>query len=121
MYTTPSINPRIIIALFHILLVVPLFLFVGAKRSDTPAELYQVLLVIGAFVLAYHLWRLSVKYRSGLSGQWVNLIHVLLIAPLLIYIGSNEKDTPRFAYELLLIAGFGAMGYHLVTLIQSLN
>ncbi len=114
-------NSHIIVAIFHIFLVVPLFLFVGMKRTAVADEIYQGLLVMGAFVLGYHLWRLSVKFRSQVSGQWVNLIHAVLIAPLLIYIGANKKETPRFAYELLLMSGFGALGYHLITLIQALN
>jgi hypothetical protein len=116
-----QINAHIIVALFHIIAVVPLFLFVGLRRINTPEEVYYGLLVIGTFILGYHLWRLSVKFRSQVSGQWVNLIHVVLIAPLLIYIGARKKETPRFAYELLTMSGFAALGYHLITLVQALN
>ncbi len=116
-----QVDSRVFIALFHILFVAPLFLFVGMRRINTPEEVYQGLLVIGTFVLGYHLWRLSVKYRSQVSGQWVNLIHAVLIAPLLIYIGANKKETPRFAYELLTMTGFAALGYHIITLVQALN
>jgi hypothetical protein len=49
------------------------------------------------------------------------MIHVFLIAPLLIYIGYNKKETPRFAYELILILGFGAGGYHLYSLVKQLD
>jgi hypothetical protein len=116
-----DINPKIVIALFHIFIIVPLLLFVGMRRINTPDEVYHALLIIGTVVLGYHLWRLSVKYRAAVSGQWVNLIHVALIAPLLIYIGANKKETPRYAYELLMLTGFGALGYHLITLIQAIN
>jgi hypothetical protein len=116
-----QVDAHIIVALFHLILVVPLFLFVGMRRMAVPEEVYQGLLVIGTFVLGYHLWRLSVKFRSQTSGQWVNLIHVALIAPLLIYIGANKKETPRYAYELLTMTGFAALGYHLITLVKALN
>lgn len=116
-----QVDARVVIALFHIVAIVPLFLFVGMRRINTPDEVYQGLLVIGTFVLGYHLWRLSVKYRSQVGGQWVHLIHAALIAPLLIYIGANKKETPRFAYELLTMTGFAALGYHLITLVQALN
>jgi hypothetical protein len=32
-----------------------------------------------------------------------------------------EQQTPRAAYELLAIAGFGAAGYHIYYLIQMMN
>jgi hypothetical protein len=114
-------DPHVFIALVHIVFIVPLFMFVGAMRDKSPTVLYKALLVMGATVLGYHLWRLSVKYRSNVSGQWINLIHVALVAPLLIYIGINEKDTPRYAYEVLLMTGFAALGYHMITLIKSIN
>jgi hypothetical protein len=116
-----ELNSHVIVAIFHLIVIAPLFLFVGMRRASVPEEVYQGLLVIGAFVLGYHLWRLSVKFRSQVSGQWVNLIHAVLIAPLLIYIGANKKETPRYAYELLTMTGFAALGYHLITLVQSLN
>lgn len=52
---------------------------------------------------------------------WVNLIHMLYVAPLLIYIGYREKFTPRYAYELLALIAFAALGYHTYNLILSMN
>lgn len=46
---------------------------------------------------------------------------MLLIGPLLIYIGYNETLTPRAGYELLALAGFGALGYHLYHLVGMLT
>jgi len=116
-----EIDAHIFIALVHVILIVPLFMFVGAMRDKSPTVLFKALLILGTTVLGYHLWRLSVKYRSNVSGQWVNLIHILTIAPLLIYIGINEKDTPRYAYEILLMISFAALGYHMITLIKGIN
>jgi hypothetical protein len=116
-----EIDAHIFIALVHVILIVPLFMFVGAMRDKSPTVLFKALLILGTTVLGYHLWRLSVKYRSNVSGQWVNLIHILTIAPLLIYIGINEKDTPRYAYEILLMISFAALGYHMITLIKAIN
>ena len=52
---------------------------------------------------------------------WVNLIHMLVIAPLLLWIGYYGKETSRAAYELLLMTGFAALGYHLYSLILEVN
>jgi hypothetical protein len=52
---------------------------------------------------------------------WVNALHVILIAPLLLFIGYHKKETPRFAYELLLMLGFAAGGYHLFSVVKQLD
>lgn len=69
----------------------------------------------------YHGYKAWNRYLSGSSMIWVNLIHVLYVAPLLMYIGYKEKDTPRYAYELLALVGFAALGYHIYSLVVTMN
>jgi hypothetical protein len=109
------------IAIIHLLFVVPLFLYVGFTRAETPRWLYLALLAIGVIVLVYHGFKLIVRLKNRSGYSWVNAIHVLLVAPLLIYIGYNKKETPRSAYELLLMAGFAAGGYHLFSIVKQLQ
>lgn len=109
------------LAIIHLLFVVPLFLYVGFTRADTPRWLYLALLAIGVVVLVYHGFKLIVRLKNRSGYSWVNAIHVLLVAPLLIYIGYNKKETPRFGYELLLMGGFAAAGYHLFSIVKQLN
>lgn len=109
------------IAIVHLLFVVPLFLYVGFTRAETPRWLYLALLAIGVIVLVYHGFKLIVRLKNRSGYSWVNAIHVLLVAPLLIYIGYNKKETPRSSYELLLMAGFAAGGYHLFSLVKQLQ
>jgi len=40
------------------------------------------------------------------------LIHVLIIGPLLIYIGHTGKKTERKFFELLLLLAFATLGYN---------
>ena len=79
------------------------------------------MLILGAIILVYHAYKSLLRYSSGSSMLWVNLLHVLYVAPLMIYIGYKEKNTPRSAYELLALIGFGALGYHLYNLVISIN
>ncbi len=109
------------LAIMHLLFVVPLFLYVGFTRASTPHWLYLALLAIGIVVLVYHGFKLIVRLKNRSGYTWVNAIHVLLIAPLLIYIGYHKKETPRSAYELLLMSGFAAGGYHLFSLVKQLD
>lgn len=114
-------NTHIILASFHILVVVPFFLYVGFTRAANPEWIYNVLLGLGLFIFAYHAFKAAVRYIARSPYIWVNLFHALLIAPLLVYIGLYGKKTPRAGYELLLIAAFAALGYHMYNLFLEIN
>jgi len=111
-------DKHLLIALFHIVFVVPLFLYVGFQRAATPEWVYNLMFGLGLVVLAYHGVKSVIRLVSGSMGAWVNLIHVIVVAPLLIYIGYLGKKTQRPAYEILLMVGFAALGYHLKSLIE---
>jgi hypothetical protein len=115
-----DVDAHMILSLFHLVMVIPLFLFVGYQRSDTPRWVYASLLMIGLVVLLYHGVRLVQRYgRSPLA--WVHVLHVFLVAPLLCYLGWLGRDAPRWAYETILLLGFGAGGYHLFQLVKGLE
>lgn len=109
-------DARVIINLFHILLVAPFLIWVGISRGNNVNGAFTALFIIGLFVTLYHGYKSWVRLSAGSGYAWVNLIHLLWIGPLLIYIGSKKKDTPRPAFELLLLTAFGALGYHMYTL-----
>ena len=108
---------HLLLAVFHIIVVVPLFLFVGFQRAATPEWLYHTLFGLGIVLLVYHGSKAIIRIMARSASAWINVLHAVLIAPLLIWIGYFGKKTERPAYELLLIAGFGALGYHLKNLI----
>ncbi len=112
---------HLILALFHILAVVPLFLYVGIQRAATADLVYTVLLVLGFIITAYHGYKAFIRFQAGSPYLWVNLIHFLYVGPLLMYIGYKQKDTPRAGYEVLLLIAFAALGYHLYNLVQMLS
>jgi len=101
----------VIIHLFHILLVGPLFLYVGIKRDTLWPYMFPFLLGLGAFITVYHMYLAYNKYKQGISA-WVNYIHFLIIGPLLVYIGYRGLETPRKFFEILLLLGMAAIGYH---------
>jgi len=98
-----------------------LFIYVGIQRASLPEWVFYSLLGLGIFVLMYQLYKSYIKYSTGALSLWVNLIHVLIIAPLIIYIGAKGKNTPRSAFEMLLLLAFAAFGYHLYYLVLSVN
>jgi hypothetical protein len=95
------------VGLFHVLIIATLFLYVGIRKTDIPAFMFPILLGLGTIIVPYHAYKASIK-KSG----WVNYIHIFLVGPLLMYIGYNGVETERKFFELLLMLGFAALGYH---------
>jgi hypothetical protein len=73
--------------------------------------MYPILLGLGLVVIFYHIYK-AYNYMQLGKSYWVNLIHILLVGPLLVYIGYNREKTPRLYFELLLMLAFAAIGYH---------
>lgn len=115
------VDSHFIIAVFHILFVVPFLGYIFIQRAATPEWVYTLLFFLGLFVLVYHTFKSVMKYISKSSSLWVNLIHVLIMAPLMIYIGYYSKKTPRAAYEMLGLITFAALGYHMFNIIRMLQ
>jgi hypothetical protein len=106
-----------IIGILHVVLIVPFLLFVGFNRAATPEWVYNILFGVGLLVLIYHGYLSITRMIVGSPYLHVNLIHVLVVAPLLLWIGYYGKRTERPAYDMLLITAFGALGFHLYRLI----
>lgn len=104
-------DTEIFVHLFHVIIVGGLFLYVGIMRDNIPKFMYPILLGLGIIITIYHIYKAYAYMRKG-SSFWVNLIHVLLVGPLLIFIGYNKEKTPRLYFELLIMLGFASIGYH---------
>jgi hypothetical protein len=110
-------DPYLLIGVMHVAFIVPFLLWVAFQRAASPDWVYNVLFGAGLLVLVYHGIKAVGRFFAKSAMLWVNLIHVLLIAPLLIWIGYHGKKTERPAYDMLIIAAFGAFGYHLYKLV----
>lgn len=102
------------VSLLHVLLIAPLLLFIGfTKDKYLNKVLFSLILAGGISVLAYHLYLVS---KKGLNRGFILLLHAILFAPLLIYIGImglyNKDKVFWGAYWLLQVLGFAAVGYH---------
>lgn len=113
-------NKEFIIHLFHILIIGSLFLYVGTQNKNIPKIMFPILLGLGAIIILYHIFKVYSKIIQG-KGYWVNLIHILLVGPLLLYIGYNGNETARLYFELLLMLGFASIGYHGYYLVLTVN
>jgi hypothetical protein len=73
--------------------------------------MYTVLLALSVIVFLYHGYKVYIKCKEGKS-YLINLFHMFIVAPVLLYIGVNGDKTSRFYFELLLMLGFAVIGYH---------
>ena len=108
---------RVFVHLFHIFIVGGLFMYVGMKRENNAKYMFPFLFGLGIFIVLYHLFKVYNYLNEG-KAIWVNLIHILLVGPLLIYIGYNRENTSRKYFEILLMLGFASIGYHGYYLLQ---
>lgn len=99
------------INVFHVLFVAPLFIYVGMNRNQVHEYIFYILGLIGAVILVYHSYKTYMKLVSGQSA-WINWIHILFVAPLLLILGYLKKDANRRYFEMMLMLGFAALGYH---------
>jgi len=97
--------------LFHVLFVGSLFLYVGINGNKIQSFFYPILFYLGIFVIIYHSYKAYGKIIIEKSA-WVSYIHIFLVGPLLIIIGYNGAETSRKYFDLLLMAGMAAIGYH---------
>jgi hypothetical protein len=95
-----------LIHLFHIFFVGPLLIYIGINRDKTNATLLHSLLYLGLLVIMYH------GYKAYKTGSWVNYIHALYVGPLLVLIGLYGSGISRKYFELMLLTGIAALGYH---------
>lgn len=116
-----EMNPHLLLSLFHIFAVVPFFLYVALSKANTHPQAYQALFGLGIVLMIYQSYKAFTRYFTNSSYLWVNLLHVFIIAPLVIYIGVKGKETPRAAYEMLALISFAALGYHMYSLVLQAN
>jgi hypothetical protein len=107
----------LLIGILHVAIIVPFLLWIGFNRAASPEWVYHILFGAGILILVYHGYKAIGRYLANSPVLWVNVIHTVLVAPLLLWIGYHEKKTERAAYDMLLLAAFGALGYHLYKLI----
>ena len=102
---------ELLVHLFHIIFVGGIFLYFGITRTNNNKYLLHSLFYLGLIIILYHIYK-TYSYMTKGKNYWVNLIHILIIGPLLMYIGYYAEKTPRLYFEILLMLGFASIGYH---------
>lgn len=105
------------IYIFHVLVIAPLFLYIGLVRNAIPDILFTILGVLAIVIFLYHGYQAYKKLSEGKSA-WVNWIHLLLVVPLLAILARYKKEASRRYFEMLMLLGFASLGYHGLYLIR---
>lgn len=113
------VNNHTYLALFHVLFVSPLFIYVGIAREQVPEAVFYTLGGLGGVMGLYQIYKAYEKIKAGQSA-WINFIHIFLVAPLLLILGVLGKTTSRKYFEMLLLLGFAAFGYHTLSIIRDM-
>ena len=105
-----------VIHLIHILVAGPLFIYLGGAQtffnSTIPTLLKSFLVLLGILLAVYH--GMNVYKMPSRTISW---LHVLFVAPLLIWIGLTN-NMPYAVNQLLVILGCGLIVYHALLMIM---
>ena len=103
----------------HALAIAPALIYIGLAREKLSQSAFMGVGAVGIGIFFYHAYKFYSRtdYESG----WINLIHILLVAPLLMVIGFYGKQTSRRFFEMLLMVGFSALGYHGLNIVKTLS
>jgi hypothetical protein len=107
------VSKSVIVHLFHIIFVGGLFLYLGIRQNAAPSWIYPSLMVLGVGIIIAHGLKLLKNVYSLVS--W---FHVLIVAPLVIYIGRTGPHAPQLAYKFITAAGILAIVDHSYWLIR---
>jgi len=98
---------HLLVQSFHILVVGVLFFYVGIWKTEVHKWTFPGLLGLGVIIVFYHAYKASIK-----KSYWINLLHIFVIGPTLMYIGYRRTETERMWFELVLMMAFAVVGYH---------
>ena len=102
-----------LLAIVHSLIIGPLLIALGEAGERLRDEAFPAIAVVGGFIAAYHAYR---YFTNGMRN--INLFHMLVVAPVLLYIGIRGKSHAGFAFPLATMLGFAAIGYNVSNLIK---
>jgi hypothetical protein len=85
-------------------------------QNKLPIWIYTVILGLGVIVILTHIYKAFFNKDS-----WINYIHILLIGPLLVYIGLNKDKTSPKAFLISIMLAGATFTYHLYRLILKIS
>lgn len=95
----------------HGLLLGPVFLYVGLIADRTPDMVFHGLLAMAALLIIYHA---ATLLQNKKQFPMVNVFHLAIGAPLMIYLGTQKKESLPQAFLVAIGLGFLLIFGHLL-------
>ena len=102
--------------LTHVLFSAPVFILLGHNPEIKNDWVSYAVVGLGLIVVLYHLFKLYSAWNLGYIN-WVNVIHALVIGPLLIFAGWKKNLLYPWP-QIFLVLGYGAMVNFILNLIR---
>ncbi len=112
-------NIQNLISLIHVFLIVPFLLYCVSKGNSMSVYLKYALQIFGAYVILFHGYRILTNSFTFSVIRIINWIHLVIIGPLLIYIGYTAPNVGAKYYDSLAILAYAALIYHGYYLVKS--
>lgn len=102
-----------LLAMTHAIIIGPLLVGLGVKGQSLPKAAFPAIAATGLAIGLYH------GYRYLTNGfRPINMFHLLVVAPLIVYIGARAKQAGSFAFSLVTMLGFASIGYNTLNLVR---
>ena len=94
-----------VIYLSHILLFVPILCYVAYYKQKSGDAAFSILVALSIFTAGYHAMRLfSIIHKNpSMMALSIYLTHLLVICPLMLYVGIQKKKASIYAFNALYV------------------
>ncbi len=112
MFNITNIPNYVKVAIFHIIIISPMFYKIAIDSNNIPLYIYNALTFMG-FYLLYN-FRNHYKFKNYYQSIFSS--HLLIIAPLIIYIGINKQNSHKYAFLVLKYMSYITLLLHIYIL-----
>ena len=105
-------NMQNLVSIIHVFIIVPFLLYCVSKGNSMSLYIKYALLLTGAYVMLFHGYKILTNSFTFSVIRIINWFHLVIIGPLLLYIGYNAPNTGAKYYDYLAIIAYSALVYH---------
>ncbi len=108
-----------LVSIIHVFIIVPFLLYCVSKGNSMSLYIKYALQLFGAYVILFHGYKILTNSFTFSVIRIINWFHLLIIGPLLLYIGYTAPNTGAKYYDYLGIIAYAALVYHGYYLVKS--
>ena len=97
--------------LLYILIFGCLFLYIGLKRSSMSKDRFKQLFLFGIFLIVFFFVKIFINSDPD-DNNASNFIYLVIIAPLIVFIGLKGSTTSNGYFNILALFAFFIIIYH---------